>query len=218
MPATTPTGNFVGNIAGAMMPSAKLLPTASANVNLQQTARSAIDANTQNFGAQADLSKMQNDFSSTESRRMMEQAIPGFSQIQAKMLANINSDLSGSGLDANTTANIQRLAAERGITRGTSGGFNDFNLVRDFGFNMVDHQNAQRAAAMNTLSSVYNMSPRVNPMTPMASMLSSSQAIQNQQYNETNRYANELQFNNQLNKQSLPRQCLMNQLRLVDKN
>jgi hypothetical protein len=197
-----PWGALIGAAAGAFLPQAKLQSTTAANVNVAEAQRIGINANADNFNASANLSKMQNDFSANEGRRMMDMTIPGFSQIQAKMLANVNSDLSGSGLDANTSANIQRLAAERGIKRGTSGGFNDFNLLRDFGFNMVDHQNAQRAAAMNTLSSVYNMSPRVNPMTPMASMVSTQQAIGGAQYNETNRYNNDLQFNNMLNKQS----------------
>ena len=70
-----------------------------------------------------------------------------------------------------------RVAAEKGVTRGTSGNFNAFNLVKDFGFNLIDWRNAQRARALNTLSTVYGMAPRVNIMSPMSSMVDPGTAL-----------------------------------------
>ena len=72
---------------------------------------------------------------------------------------------------------IARYAAEKGVSRGTKGNFNSFNLVKDFGFNLVDYKNASRARALNTLSTVFNMTPRVNPMSPMSMMVDPNTAI-----------------------------------------
>jgi hypothetical protein len=108
--------------------------------------------------------------------------------LQSKLLSKENEDLNSSGLSAEVSSNLRRLAAERGVTRGTSGDFNEFSLLKDFGFNLVDYENAKRARALNTLSSVYGMAPRINPMTPMASFVTPGAAIGVQQFNETSRY------------------------------
>lgn len=186
-------GSTVGGIIGR--PKAPKAAT-PAKVDLNATVQESIAANSANFKGAADLAKRQNDFGVEEGRRSLDMAIPGFSKIQAALIGKVNEDLATTGLSADVTANIQRKAAERGVSRGTSGGFNDFSLVRDFGFNLVDFENAKRARALSTLSQVYGMAPRVNPMTPMSSFVTPGQALGNAAQNEQSRFASQqAQFN-----------------------
>lgn len=168
----------------------KAPPQAAApKIDIGQSAREATTANLQGFADNARLSRMTNDFNQAEATRLLDKAIPGFSSLQARLTGMVNEDLNSQNkLPAEIEANIARLAAEKGISRGTSGGFNDFSLVRDFGFNMVDWKNAQRARALNTLSSVFGMAPRVNPMTPMSMFVQPNAALGAQQFNEQSRY------------------------------
>jgi len=173
------------SIGQAIFGKQKAAPTVQPKeLDIGRAVGESINANTQNFGSAARLSKRQNDFASTEAIRMLDRAIPGFSGLQSRLMASINEDLnSQDGLPTSVSDNLSRLAAEKGISRGTSGNFNQFSLVRDFGFNLVDWKNAQRARALNTLSSVYGMAPRVNPMTPMASFVDANTAISAQAAN-----------------------------------
>lgn len=155
-----------------------------ATIDANKAVSDSLSANSANFNSAAALSKRTNDFNQSEATRLLEKSIPGFGAIQSKLLSKVNEDLSSDGLSPDVKSNLQRLAAERGITRGTSGGFNDFNLVKDFGFNLVDFENAKRARALTTLSSVYGMAPRVNPMTPMASFVTPNTLLGAQQSNE----------------------------------
>lgn len=146
-------------------------------LDIAQAQTDAINANLQNFGAAAQIAQQTNDFNQSEATRLLEKAIPGFGSIQKKLLDQVNSDLNSSGLSADQTAQIQRFAAEKGISRGTSGGFNNFSLVKDFGFNLVDWENAKRARSLSTLSTVFGMAPRVNPTSPMAMLVSPDAAF-----------------------------------------
>lgn len=180
-----------GSIAGAIFGKQKAAPVVQPKeINIGQAVGDSLNANLQNFGSAKRLSKMQNDFASSEGIRMLDKAIPGFSGLQSKLMSSIKSDLnSQDSLPTEVSDNIARLAAEKGISRGTSGNFNQFSLVRDFGFNLVDWKNAQRARALNTLSSVYGMAPRVNPMTPMATFVDPNSALQAQGANNANAQA-----------------------------
>src|SRR5690606_30748303 len=78
------------------------------------------------------------------------------------------------------------------------GNFNGFSLVKDFGFNLMDWQNATRTRALHTLSTVFGMAPRVNPMSPMSMFVDPNQAIAAQGQNAQNQYhANQSNLNAQ---------------------
>jgi hypothetical protein len=122
----------------------------------------------------------------------MEQAMPGFGAMQKRSIDSMNEDLdSQNSLPKDVQDRISRFAAEKGVTRGTSGNFNGFNLVKDFGFNLTDWKNASRARALNTMSSVFGMTPRVNPMSPMSMMVDTNTALNVAGQN------NQMQFNSQ---------------------
>lgn len=180
-----------GSIAGAIFGKQKAAPVVQPKeIDIKKAASDSINANLQNFSSGARLSRMQNDFAQSEAIRLLDRAIPGFSGLQSKLLASINEDLnSQNGLPTEVSDNLSRLAAEKGISRGTSGNFNQFSLVRDFGFNLIDWENAQRARALNTLSAVYGMAPRVNPMTPMATFVDPNTAVQAQGANNASAQA-----------------------------
>jgi hypothetical protein len=174
-----PWGAAIGGIAGALIGKQKAAPAATFKpVDVQEEQRKAIAGNLANFDNASTLSSKTNSFNQTEATRLLEQALPGFSAIRGKLLAEVNKDLEGgNNLPRELSDNLSRIAAEKGITRGTSGGFQSFSVLKDFGFNLVDWKNASRARALNTLSTVYGMAPRVNVMSPMSSMVDPNTAI-----------------------------------------
>jgi hypothetical protein len=140
--------------------------------------KQTIAGNLQNFGAASQIASQTNQFNQQQATDLLEKAMPGYKATQQKLMAQVNEDLASQNtLPKDVQDQISRFAAEKGVTRGTSGNFNGFNLVKDFGFNLLDWKNASRARAMNTLSTVYGMTPRVNPMSPMAMMVDPNTAI-----------------------------------------
>lgn len=176
----TAIGAVLGGALGLFSGKQKAPPQAVYQaVDVQEEQRRAIAGNLANFDAAATLAAKGNTFSQSEAARLLEQAIPGFGALQKRLLASVDADLNSQAtLPADVQDQIARFAAEKGITRGTSGNFNAFSLVKDFGFNLVDWQQASRARALNTLSTVYGFVPRVNVMSPMASMVDPTTAIQ----------------------------------------
>lgn len=168
----------IGSVGQAIFGRKKAPQMAAApQVNIADAQAEAINANKQNFGSAMALSRQANDAALTEANRALEVAIPGFSALRQTLLSQVDSDLKNQGLDPEVQAQMQRFAAEKGITRGTRGGFNQFSLVKDFGFNLTDWNNAKRARALNTLSTVFNMAPRINPTSPMAMFVDTNTAL-----------------------------------------
>lgn len=147
-------------------------------VDVGDESAKAIAANNANFGAASNLAAKTNDFNQSQAAALLEKAIPGFGALQSKLLGQVNSDLGNqTNLPPDVQSKIAQYAAEKGVTRGTSGNFNGFSLIKDFGFNLTDYQNASRARALSTLSSVFGMAPRVSPMSPMSMMVDPNTAI-----------------------------------------
>ncbi len=170
----------VTTIGGAIA-SKKKAPQAAVPkpVDVQEEQAKAIAGNAANFNAAASLSAKSNAFDQSQALELLERAMPGFGAMQQRLMAQANSDLDNqTSLPPELQQQLQRFAAEKGITRGTSGNFNAFSLVKDFGFNLVDWQNASRARALNTLSNVFQMTPRINVMSPMSMMVNPNTAIQ----------------------------------------
>lgn len=175
----TAIGALLGGAAGLFGGRQKAPPVANYQpVDVQEEQRRAIAANLANFDAAATLSAKTNDFSQAQALSLLERAIPGFGALQQRLLADASRDLDAQGaLPADVQDQLARFAAEKGVTRGTSGNFNAFNLVKDFGFNLLDWQQASRARALNTLSTVYGLTPRVNVMSPTAMLVDPGTAL-----------------------------------------
>lgn len=182
-------GGAAGLFGGQDAPAVKDAPVTSFQTAFNDT----VNSNARNLGAATKMSADVNTASQNEANRVMDLAIPGFSKIRDQLTASVLEDLnSENSLPAEMEAELARLAAERGISRGTSGQFNDFSLIKDFGFNMVDYAQAQRVKALNTLSSITGMAPRINPMSPMSQLLTTNQSLAIQDANNQRAWQTDL--------------------------
>jgi len=163
-------GTTVVSAAGAYLSRPDAPETAQLeSVDLGKASQEAFALNTANAPQAKALAADTNTFNQNEANRLLEIAVPGFSKLAASLTGSAQSDIDNQyNLPPEIEANLRRKAAEGGITRGTSGGFESFNLLRDFGFNMVDYANSKRVSALNTLSTLTGISPKVNPMSPMS--------------------------------------------------
>lgn len=158
-------------------------------VDVVEAQKQAISGNLQNMAGAQQLSSQTNTFNQAEATRLLETAMPGFGATQKRLMAQVNEDLNNQNtLPPEVQQQISRFAAEKGVSRGTAGNFNSFSLVKDFGFNLMDWKNASRTRALNTLSTVFGMTPRVNPMSPMAMMVDPNAAIGVQSQNNQMAY------------------------------
>jgi len=177
-----PWGAVIGGVVGAAggLLGAQKAPKQAEYKPVDPAAvqKQVISGNLQNMAGAQEVASQTNNFNQAEATRLLESAMPGFGATQKRLMAQINEDLNSQNtLPPEVQQQISRFAAEKGITRGTGGNFNQFNLVKDFGFNLMDWKNASRTRALNTLSTVFGMTPRVNPMSPMAMMVDPNTAI-----------------------------------------
>lgn len=179
-----------GQILGSVLGKQKAPQQASYTpVDPAAVQKQTIAGNLQNMAGAQDLASQTNSFNQNEANRLLESAMPGFGATQKRLMTQINEDLNSQNtLPADVQQQIARYAAEKGVTRGTGGNFNGFNLVKDFGFNLMDWKNASRTRALNTLSTVFGMTPRVNPMSPMAMMVDPAAAMNVQTQNNQMAY------------------------------
>jgi hypothetical protein len=187
-----------GSIAGALIGKQKAPAQATFTpVDTNKVATETLQNNLTNLPEAQKLSTRVNDFNQSEASRLLESAMPGFTGIQSKLMAQINSDLDNqNNLPQDVQDQIARYSAEKGITRGTAGGFNGFSLVKDFGLNLMDWKNASRTRALNTLSTVYGLTPRVSPMSPMAGLVDVNTALNVATSNNNTKYNVEQGNNN----------------------
>ena len=148
-------------------------------VDIGKTTQEAMAANTAVFDSASSLAEKTNSFNQNEANRLAELAMPGFGKLQASLSSRIQQDLDNEGrLDPEQISQIERLAGERGITNGTSGGMRDLSLVRDFGFSMMDAKNADRVRALQGIQSLTGMSARVSPTSPMYAFVNPNTALE----------------------------------------
>ena len=139
------------------------------NVNLQQQ---QFDAITGNLGAQStieDLLTRANTFQQGQANSLAEQAMPGYGALSQSLTARAQS-MADNPYDVppEVTKNIERLAAERGISTGVRGQANDFSLLRDFGVNSLQYGQANLQGAQSITGLLASIAPKVNPMSPLA--------------------------------------------------
>jgi hypothetical protein len=129
--------------------------------------------------------------------KLMETALPGFSNIRDRLLSQVNKDLDNQyTLPQEVEDNLFRTAAERGIGVGTAGQTRNFSVMRDLGVNITEYSQMKRLSALQTLQQVVGMTPRVNPTSPM-SMFMNPNAVAQQRANENAmKFQNDQQYNN----------------------
>lgn len=181
-----------GSIGGALLsrqkaPGQAAVPT----LDVGQTSAAAIGANSANLVSNENLASSTNSFDQDQATKLLNEALPGFSAAQAGLMSassQYQKNATSGTLDPSTTSAIQQFAAENGVSRGTAGQFNGFDVVKDFGENLQQYQQSQQNLALSTLSSAYGMAPKVSPMSPSAMFVSPSQALDAQSQNNSLKY------------------------------
>lgn len=187
-----------GAVAGAAIGAVGSMVSASTNkqsaaspVALQQTdwsqeQKNAIQANLANLGQSQQLAAQTNTFNQSEASRLLEAALPGFSKIQAQMAKTAQGLMTNPyELDQDTSEYLSRVAAERGISAGTRGQFNDFSLLKDFGITSMQYGQNRINQAQNLFSTLASTAPAVSPMSPISMFVTPQNlAASKEQYNQ----------------------------------
>lgn len=139
------------------------------NVNLQQEQQDAIAGNLASQGSIEELLTRSNTFQQGQALSLAEQAMPGYGALSQSLTQRAQSMADNPyDVPVEVTKNLERLAAERGISAGTRGQFNDFSLLRDFGVNSLQYGQANIQGAQSITSLLSSIAPKVNPMSPLA--------------------------------------------------
>ena len=183
-----PWGALIGGVAGAFLGGGKSsAPAVSYQpVDLQAEQSQSIAGNAANESSIEDLVKQGNTFNQSQANSMMEQALPGWGNLQKNLTSTANSLLTNPySVPQDVQDNLARIASERGISAGTRGQFNDFSLLRDLGVNELQYGQSRINQASSLTSLLASTAPRVNPMSPMSFYTTPQQYSQNQQYTNT---------------------------------
>ena len=126
-----------------------------------------------------------NTFQQGQASSLLERAIPGWGKLQAS-LTNLATTTAQNPyqLPADVTQNLARIAAERGISAGTRGQFNDFSLLRDLGVNSLQYGASRISQAQGLAQTLAALAPRVNPMSPLSFLTTPQEQLGVNQYNE----------------------------------
>ena len=189
---TVSTGLNIGSgLIGAFMGRQKA-PQFAGTVNVNQALQDYFGSVDKYLPKAQRVASQGNTFNQAEQLRLMETAIPGIGRVRTQLMNQLQEDMTNKGLPTEIEDNLRRKAAEMGVSRGTSGQFEQFNLLRDFGFNMVDWERARRAQALQTMAAVSQISPRVNPMSPHSLLITPNQhlAVQSDNLDRKQAYYN----------------------------
>ncbi len=192
MPTATgtygPYGTIIGGLAGALgagkKKAAPVVPFAP--VDLQQSQADSIAGNKANAGGIEDMITRASNYQQGLSNKLLEQAVPGYGAFSQKLLQTGKAALDNPyALPDGVQQNLERIAAEKGISVGTSGQTRQFSGLRDLGLNMLDYGNSNISRAISALSTVTGLAPRVSPASPLQFYITPQQQAQNTQNNNT---------------------------------
>ncbi len=157
-------------------------------VDLQQQQKDALAGNLASQGSIEKLLGRANSFQQGQALSLTEQAMPGYQEL-SKTLTDRATTLAKNPYDVpqEVQQNLERLAAERGISAGTRGQFNDFSLLRDFGVNQLQYGRENLSQASSITSLLSSIAPRVNPMSPLSFYVSPEQNAANTRDNNQTR-------------------------------
>lgn len=157
-----------GSIGGALLGKSKA-PAAAPPINLGEEQKKAIANNISNAGDIESLIARANTFNQDQNISLMEKAMPGYGELSKKFTRQADELLTDPySLPKDVEQNIARLAAERGISAGTRGQFNDFSLLRDFGINSLQYGQGRIGQAQSITGMLASLAPKVNPLSPMS--------------------------------------------------
>ncbi len=173
-----PWGAVIGGIAGAFLGGKKAkAPDLAPPVDLNEEAKRAISGNLSNESSIESLLSRANAFNQEQASSLTEKAMPGYGELAKKFTSTANELLNDPySTPKDVEQNIARLAAERGISAGTKGEFNDFSLLRDFGINSLQYGNARIGQAQSITQMLGALAPKVNPLSPMSMWVTPGQS------------------------------------------
>lgn len=175
-----PWGTAIGGLLGGIFGGSKqkAAPVAPP-IDLTAEQKKAIAGNIANESDIESLISRANTFSQDQNIALMEKAMPGYSAL-SKQLTSTASDLLTDpyALPKDVEQNIARLAAERGISAGTKGEFNDFSLLRDFGINSLQYGQSRIGQAQGITGLLASIAPKVNPLSPLSFYVTPAQQAQ----------------------------------------
>lgn len=158
----------LGGVAGGLLGRSKA-PPAAPPIDLTAEQKKAIAGNIANQSDIEALIARANTFNQDQNIDLMERAMPGYGALAKKFTNQANDLLTDPyALPQDVEQNIQRLAAERGISAGTKGEFNDFSLLRDFGINALQYGQSRIGQAQSITQMLASLAPKVNPLSPMS--------------------------------------------------
>lgn len=151
----------------------------AAPIDLNAEAKKSIAGNTSNEGDIESLLSRANTFNQDQNISLLEKAMPGYGALSKSLTSTAQTELADPyGLPKGVQDNISRLAAERGISAGTKGEFNDFSLLRDFGVNSLQYGQARIGQAQSITQLLGSLAPKVNPLSPMSFYVTPGQQAQ----------------------------------------
>jgi hypothetical protein len=175
-PWGTAIGGIVGLFAGGKKAKA---PALAPPIDLNAEAQKSIAGNTANEGDIESLLARANTFNQDQNISLMEKAMPGYTALSKSLTSTAEGELAHPyDVPADVTANIQRLAAEHGISAGTKGEFNDFSLLRDFGINSLQYGQQRIGQAQGIFGQLAAAAPKVNPLSPLSFYVTPGQSAQ----------------------------------------
>lgn len=186
------------SVGGAILSKPKAAKAAEYTpVDLQAEQKKAIQGNLDNEGDIEALLARSNQFQQSQATDLMEQAIPGWSSLQ-KQLTSTSADLLTNPYDLpeDVQANLTRQAAERGISTGRVGQAGQFSLLRDLGVNSLQYGQSRIAQGQSLASTLANLAPKVNPMSPLSFYVTPAMSAQNQTTNNMQQQAIQQGANN----------------------
>jgi hypothetical protein len=140
-----------------------------------------------NLANQADIQKLissTNAFDQQQALSLMEKAMPGYGKLTGKLSETAQRQLANPyDIPSDVQSNLSRIAAERGVQRGTGGQFNDFSLLRDLGVNSLQYGQQNISSAQGITSMLAGIAPKVNPMSPISFYTTPGQQAQTTQQN-----------------------------------
>lgn len=147
-------------------------------VDLTSEQTKSVQGNLGNEGGIEALLSRANAFNQSQATSLQEKAMPGYTEL-AKSLTGQAQKLADNpySVPADVQANLSRIAAEKGISAGTRGQFNDFSLLRDLGVNELQYGQAALSTSEGIARTLASIAPKVNPMSPLSFYTTPAQAV-----------------------------------------
>ncbi len=160
------------------------------NPSLPLTQQDAISSNLSNQSSIENLISQGNKFAGQQATSLQEQVMPGYTDL-AKTLTGRAQTLAAHPYDVpqEVQDNLSRIAAEKGISAGTRGQFNDFSLLRDLGVNQLQYGQTAISQASSLTGVLAAIAPKVNPMSPLSFYVTPAQSLANTTNNNTQNQA-----------------------------